>query len=298
LAMIGLPYRIQLAAAIAALAMGGLSSVRGDVTNGTGMGTGPQPQQIAGDFGPQNGPPGMQQPGSRSRAASDFPEDAVHDWVMANARWGYARAALRLAEKQLDNIIRTAQLNFEQSSDYREAVAEEQRAHEAYTAERGKALQDVVSDPKYTAALKLRDELGSQISRVRAEYKNELPGSVTLTLASQKLRYASDAHNLEVAALEKADTVKAAQARLVAASAKVSAMRQNFDNSVRNNPQILEARRNLEDARLNLAGSEAYLNAASDAAQLATDYSYFRHRWDGLASPVYGGAGPYYGYGY
>jgi len=297
--MIRLPYRIQLVAVIAALAMGGLSSVRGDVTNGTGTGTAPQPQQIAGDFGPQNGPPPMQPPGSRSRSsASDFPEDAVHDWVMANARWGYARAALRRAEKELDNIIRTAQLNFEQSSDYRQAVAEEQRAHDAYTAERGKALQDVVSNPKYTAALKLRDDLGNQISRVRAEYKNELPGSVTLTLASQKLRYASDAHNLEVAALEKADSVKAAQARLVEASAKVSAMRQSFDNSVRNNPRILGARRNLEDARLALAGSEAYLNAASDAAQLATDYSYFRHRWDGLAAPVYGGAGPYSGYGY
>jgi hypothetical protein len=307
LAMTRLPYRIQIAAAIAAMALSSATSARADVTNGNDWFRGangamtPQAQQMGGDFGPQNGPPPpQQQSSSRSRSsASDFPDDAVHDWVLASARWGYARAAFRRAEMDLDNVIRTAQLNFEQSTDYTQAVAEEKRAHDTFTAERNKALKDVVSDPKYLAALRLRDETGDQISRVRAENKDAVPANITLALASQKLRYASDAHSLEVAALENADSVKAAQTRLMQASSKVISLRQSFDNSVRNNPQILEARRTLEDTRLAVAGTEAYVNAAHDAAQLATDYSYFRHRWDGLASPVYaGGYGPNYGFGY
>src|SRR5665213_2079459 len=260
-AMTRLPNRIQIAAAMAAIVLGGVTAARADAPNAndwTHGGAATAPQQMAGDFGPQNGTQSHSNSRSRS-SASDFPEDAVHDWVMANARWGYARAAFRRAERELDNIIRTAQLNFEQSTDYAKAVAEEKRAHDAHTAEREKALQTVVSDPKYLAALKLRDETGDKISQYRSEYRNDLPASVTLTLASQKLRYASDAHNLEVAALQNADNVKAAQARLVQASTKVSSLRQSFDNSVRNNPQIQEARRNLEDARLAVAGSEAYL---------------------------------------
>ena len=300
--MTRLPYRIQIAAALAAFVLSGATLAKADAPRNndwSNRNNAATAQQAPGDFGGQNAPP--PQSGSRSRSsASDFPEDPVHDWVLANARWGYARAAFRRADRELDNVIRNTQINFEHSTDYANAVAEEKKAHEAYTAERDKALQSVVSDPKYLAALRLRDETGDQISRVRTDFKNMPTAAVTLTLASQKLRYATDAHSLEAAALQKADNVKTAQAKLMQASAKVSALRQSFDDSVRNNPQIQEARRNLEDARLAVAGSEAYLNAAHDAAVIATDYSYFRHRWDGLASPVYGGGiyGAGYGFGY
>ena len=298
--MTKLPNPVGGAAAIA-LVLTGISSLRGDAPNGNewyrNNGASVPAGQPVGDFGPSGGPGRQTAPPARASASSDFPDDAVHEWVVASARWGYAKAAVRRAERELDNAIRNAQLNFEQSSDYTQALADEKRAHDLYDTERQKALHDVVNDPHYAAALKLRDELGSQISRVRAEFKNDLPGAVTLTLASQKLRYATDARNLEVAALQKADNVRTAQAKLVEASVKVNALRQAFDNSVRNNPQIEQARKNLEDARLALAGSEAYLNAAHDAAQLATDYSYFRHRYDGMAAPVYGGFGPYaFGY--
>ena len=78
---------------------------------------------------------------------------------------------------------------------------------------------------------------------------------------------------------------------MVQASAKVAELRATFDNSVRMNPQIVQARRNLDMARVELITAEAYYSAAAAAGAMATDYSYYRHRWDGLASPVVGGWG-------
>lgn len=251
------------------------------------------------DFGGPNMPPPVAPPPAQPHGAqggpafggqSDFPGDAVHDWVVASARTAHARATLHRAEDDLDHTVRDAQLTFEQSREYTEALAAEKQAYQAYTAERQRALKSVIDDPKYVAALELRDKMGDQIAHLRAESKRAgvaAPRELLLAMASQKMLFATDAHNLEAAALDKDDALKDARQKLVQASARVAALRANFDASVRSNPQILMARRNLEDARVALITSEAYFNAATLAAGVATDSFYYRHRWDGLAAPQF-----------
>ena len=245
-----------------------------DTSTGRDFG-GPPPQMVQ--------PPAPAAPGPY---ASDFPDDEVHDWVMARARAAHSRAMFHRAEKELNDSVRDVQLSFEGTDDYRNATAEEKRAYDAYNAERQKALQSVLSDPKYKAAIDLRDETGDTILRIRAAVGKErdLPREQLLALASQKLQYASDAHAMEVAALEKDPALQDARQKMVQASARVAELRAKFDASIRNNPQILTARRNLEDARVGLITSEAYLNAAAAAGYLATDYAYYRHRADYLRS--------------
>ena len=240
------------------------------------------------DFG--GPPPRMAQPPAPANqgpyAASDFPDDQVHDWVVASARAAHSRATFRRAENELNDSVRTAQFTFESADDYRRALAEEKRAYDAYNAERQKALQSVLSDSKYKAAIDLRDQVGDQIMRLRSVIgrDKDIPREQLLALASQKLQFASDAHAMEAAALDKDDALKDARQKMVQASARVADLRTQFDLSVRNNPQILQARRNLEDARVALITSQAYLNAASAAGYLATDYAYYRHRADYLRS--------------
>ena len=239
------------------------------------------------DFG--GPPPQMAQPPAPAAPgpyASDFPDDEVHDWVMASARAAHSRAMFHRAEKELNDSVRDVQVFFESTDDYRNATAEEKRAYDAYNAERQKALQSVLSDPKYKAAIDLRDETADRILRLRAVVRKEgdLPREQVLALASQKLQYASDAHAMEVAALEKDPALQDARQKMVQASARVAELRAKLDASVRNNPQILTARRNLEDARVAVITSEAYLNAAAAAGYLATDYAYYRHRADYLRS--------------
>jgi hypothetical protein len=226
---------------------------------------------------------------------SDFPQDEVHDWVVASARAARARAMLHLAEDHLGETIRNVQWNFENTQEYRDAAAAEKQAYDAYTAQRQKALQSVLNDPKYQAAIQLRDEIGDRIARIRAMAKpNPVPREDLLTMASQKLQYASDAHNMEREALDHDQAVQDARQKMVQASARAAELRAAFDNSIRMNPQIAQARHNLEMARVELITAEAYYSAAAAAGAVATDYSYYRHRWDGVASPVVaGGWGPY-----
>jgi len=221
---------------------------------------------------------------------SDFPEDPVHDWVVASARAARSRAMLHLAEQQLTDSIRDSQFTFEQSQEFREASASEKQAYDAYTSERQKALQSVLHDPAYVAAIQLRDEMASRIEKLRAMSKpGPVPREDVLEAASLKLQYASDAHNMERDALEKDTAVQDSRQKMVQASARVAELRAAFDNSVRMNPQIVQARRDLDNARVELITAEAYYSAAAAAGAMATDYSYYRHRWDGLASPVVGG---------
>lgn len=240
------------------------------------------------DFG--GPPPQMAQPPAPLNpgpsAASDFPDDEVHDWVMASARAAHSRAMFHRAEKELNDSVRDTQFSFENTDDYRKSLAEEKRAYDAYNAERQKALQSILSDPKYKAAIDLRDETADRILHLRAALGREkdIPREQLLALASQKLQYASDAHAMEVAALEKDPALQDARQKMVQASARVAELRARFDTLVRTNPQILMARRNLEDARVALITSEAYLNAAASAGFLATDYAYYRHRADYLRS--------------
>lgn len=230
----------------------------------------------------------------------DFPQDQVHDWVVASARAARCRAILHLSEKQLEESIRDAQWTFENSAEYKDAAAAEKQAYDAYNAERQRALKSVLDDPKYQAALQLVDELSDKITKYRAIAKpGQIPREELLALASQKLQYASDAHNMEREALDKDAAVQDARQKMVQASAKANALRNAFDNSIRMNPQIVQARHSLDQARVELVTADAYCNAAAAAGAIATDYSFYRHRWDGIAAPMGAGWGPYgYGSGY
>lgn len=212
---------------------------------------------------------------------SDFPDAALRDWVVASARVANTRAIFRRAERDLDGAVRAAQRSFEESRDYQEALAAEKQAYDAYTGQRQHALESVVNDPKYKAAIDLRDEMGRKIAHLRATAKRgEVPKEMLLAMASQKLQFAADAHAMETAALEKDSKLQDDRQKMVQASGRVSELRSRLDASIRNDPRILEARRHLEDARVALITAEAYWNAATTAGALATDYAYYRHQWD------------------
>jgi hypothetical protein len=274
----------------------GTARVGAQANNAGGHDFGRQPpapqmgQPPMGSFGGNAGPAAQ----GAGTAQSDFPQDSVHDWVVASARTARSRAIFHMAEKQLNDSIRDAQWSFEGSKEYKDAMAAEKQAYDAYNAERQRALKSVLSDPKYHAAVQLRDDMADRIAKVRAIARpNPIPREDLLAMASQKLQYASDAHNMERDALDKDTAVQNARQKMVQANQKVQDLRNAFDSSVRTNSQIVQARHDLEMARVELITAQAYYNAATIAGAVATDYSYYRHRWDGLAGPGLAGWGPY-----
>jgi len=211
-------------------------------------------------------------------SSNDFPTDELHDWVIAHTRAAHARALFHRAERGLTSVIHDSQFTYEHSKEFKDAQSAETQAYESYKAARHKALQNVVNDPKYQAILKLRDQLGDDIQRRRANH--DINREELLALASQKLQYASDARAMEMQALDQSQELKDARQKLVDASSRVNALRRQYDDSVRSNPEVLAARKNLEDARVALITAEAYLDASRSATALAADYSYYRHRYD------------------
>lgn len=271
----------------------GISPAQANNGAGRDFGAGGAPPVAQPPMGNAPGGAGAPQQQQNGNGQGDF-QDSMHDWVVASARAARSRAMFHMAEKQLNDSIRDAQWQFEQSHEYREAAAAEKQAYDAYTAERQRALKSVLSDPKYIAAIQLRDDMADRLAKVRAMAKpNPVPREDLLAMASQKLQFASDAHNMEREALEKDAAVQDARQKMVQASARANELRNSFDTSIRVNPQIVQARHNLEQARVDLITAEAYYSAATVAGAVATDYSYYRHRWDGVAAPVFGGWGPY-----
>ena len=74
--------------------------------------------------------------------------------------------------------------------------------------------------------------------------------------------------------------VQDAKTKLVDASGKVSDMRSAFKRSVRRDPKVALARRDMDDARVARVTSSALLDGAIEARDIALDYAYYLHFHD------------------
>jgi hypothetical protein len=233
----------------------------------------------------------------------NWPSVEVHDAVVANARAATARALFRRAENVLNSAVRHAVRTFEGSDELRNAQKAEKEAWDAYATARRRALQSVLENPKYRAIMSLRQELSDQIAykRVNRTYDDRTDRQVMddiLSMATLKMNYAADARAMEQLAIETSAEAKDAQAKFRQASARVSEMRKDFDDALRNDRDLLAARRNLEDARIARLTANAYVKGAREAADLAIDFAYYLNRYTRYNGVSYGDYRDYYPYTY
>jgi hypothetical protein len=233
----------------------------------------------------------------------NWPSVEVHDAVVANARAATARALFRRAENALNSAVRHAVRTFEGSTELRDAQKAEKQAWDAYTAARRRALQTVLENPKYRAIMSLRQELSDQIvykrnSRSYDERSDREVMDDIFSMATLKMNYAADARAMENLAIETNAEAKDAQAKFRQASARVSDLRKDFDEALRNDRDLLAARRNLEDARIARLTANAYLTGAKEAADLAIDFAYYLNRYGQYTGVGYHDYRDYYPYSY
>lgn len=231
----------------------------------------------------------------------NFPSIEVHDAVVANARAATARAIFRRAENALNASVRKAVRTFQGSGELREASVAEKDAYAAYSIARRRALQTVLEDPKYRAIMSLRAELSDRINykRVNRSVDERTDRQVmddVLAMATLKMNYAADARAMEQLALAVSDEHKDAQAKLRQAATRVSELKTDFDEALRNDQDLLAARRNLEDARIARLTASAYLKGASIAAEEALDFAYYLNRYSRYSGAGYQDYRDYYPY--
>ncbi|HET6250957.1 MAG TPA: hypothetical protein VFE47_24930 [Tepidisphaeraceae bacterium] len=132
----------------------------------------------------------------------------------------------------------------------------------------------------------------------KAAASDDAPKDDILALATLKLQYASDARAIEVTAMNADDNLKAAREKMIDSSKRVTDLKAQFEYALHDNPEVLIARRNLEDARISVIESDALACSASLASNYALNYSYYLHRNDngGVNGPYGGGNGTYAGY--
>jgi hypothetical protein len=211
-----------------------------------------------------------------------FPSSEMNSYVLASARAATARALFRQAESELGQAYRAAQRQFDGSADYRQALRDERDAYAALGTARTKAFAALESDQKYQRLLGLRQDLAERLQEGRA--RRTLGPDEVVAMATLKMSYATEMRGIEAGALANEPAVRDAQERLVTAGQRVSGLRQVFDQSLRDSPDILMARRNVEDARVARLTSEAYLRSATVNGSYAVDYAYYLYR-----TPPFGG---------
>ena len=217
---------------------------------------------------------------SSSGAYSDYPFTEVNSYVIAQARLATARAMFRRAESELSMAFRNAQHDFESSQVFQDALREEKTDYDNLNAARRKALQSLVTDQKYQRLAALRADLSEQIGEHRVAH--DVTQNEIVVLATLKMSYAVEMRGMEAVTLgNDGGDVKAAQDKLVSAGSKVAALRARYDEWLRSSPEIVTARRNLEDARIVKTTAAAYLDGATLSADQALDYAYYMHRRQG-----------------
>ncbi len=252
----------------------------------------------------------------RSRQGSvngQFPSEEVRDAVVANAQAVNARAVAREAETALDRAVWQARRNFDNSREYKEALEAERAAYIEYQAARNRALRPLNDDPRYQAIMSLRNDLTAQLASAQqapeeaqviqtsAAYgmRRAPMGPVRqeiVALATARMNFSADARLMENQLVRSDERVREVRERLSMANARASGMRAAFDDALRTDPELLEVRKNLEQARIARVTSAAYSAGALSAARRAVDFAYYTRRAD-----VYFGYGSNmddYSYGY
>jgi hypothetical protein len=110
------------------------------------------------------------------------------------------------------------------------------------------------------------------------------------------MNYSADARAMEQLALDTDAEAKDAQTKLRQAAARVSDLKTDFDEALRNDRDLLAARRNLEDARVARLTAAAYLKGASIAAEEALDFAYYLNRYSRYNGAGYQDYRDYYPY--
>jgi hypothetical protein len=201
-----------------------------------------------------------------------YPGQELRALPVARAQASAAAAQYRVAQSNLTSAVADLQRGFNRSREYNQALADERAAYEALTDARNRALASLQNDVNYQAAVSLRDRVGNQIKYARQQ--KEVSIETMLALSTLKLSYSATISAMEASAIAADPNVKSAQARLVEAGNRTSALRQQFDDSVHASADVLAARQAVQNSRIAMVATSSLYSEAVHVANVAMTYAY------------------------
>jgi hypothetical protein len=179
----------------------------------------------------------------------------------------HARVDFARARSNMNQITDLARQDLESSDTYRQASDALDSARQAYVAARERIMESVQQDPDYQAAVAERDAYSQMIVQMRAQ---ERPDEVAvMDLSARKLDAGATANRIVARALAADDDAQRAHRDLMAASSRVTALRDGAERSLHSSPDWRAAREAVWDARSRAFTTDAYLAGTIDARDRA-----------------------------
>lgn len=237
------------------------------------------------------------QPAPATDNVTDYPAAEVQAVPVAMAHATHDQAVFDLTVKNLGRVADQLKEDFELSSQTLTAMRGQKLAYDRYSAARQRVLATLQSETEYQALVKLRDDLGETLVEL---HKNPTANAARIDAAAAvKLQYATKLSAMESDALLADKTVQDTKAQFLDASDRVADLRAEFARSMPRDPTFVAARNQVEEARIDRTTSQALLEGAVQARDIAMNYAYDLHRYDQYQYLSAGGLGyPYNTYGY
>ena len=223
-------------------------------------------------------------------AKNDFPSVEVQAIPPAHARVVELRWTMDMARRALMDTVDKLRDDFQASSEMQAAIRSQQLAHERLVAARSSALSEVRKDLRYKTLRSMASDLKDRIEELTQSDATANAGEIR-AFADLRLEYSTKASGMEVDALMADSTYQEARTRLVDVSQRVSQLRENFNRSIKRNVEFVAARNLMSNLNIAYLSSDAYLQSAIEARNIALTYAYKLHYYDQYR---YTTAYPYY----
>jgi hypothetical protein len=188
-------------------------------------------------------PPVVQQPNPPAATPATQPADPV-----------------AVAQARLDRVTAELERQFEQTPEFRTAIAELRGAEAAYDQTLLSERQSTKSDPAYQQALAEKEKASKALAAAWRPDTQSSPSTqpvevttAQLRAAQAKLAAAKKLTDLEIQSLDNKPTVAAARQRVAAAKAHVDELQADHVASLADNPVWQTAQHLLDSARLTAA---------------------------------------------
>ncbi len=169
------------------------------------------------------------------------------------------REELKKAEQVWAEIARKLQTTFEASSLFKTAVDEQHTAQVASDAASKTVLVRLSSDANYTTAQADKKAADDQVTKLRTD---AAAADAVSAASAESLKKATIVSQLQMQAIAADGPASEAKAKALAAAQRLTEMRKQFTDSLKDNPECADAKKGVDDAKAKVATAETALAEA------------------------------------
>jgi len=215
------------------------------------------------------GEAGMEQPVYAAQSQRMGLPGLAREYATRSAQAAAAQDRYTDAQNRLTAAVSRLHTQMQSAPELKDAHKKIDQAAGAYEAAKIPVLDEVRGTPEYRRAMAERDRVNAELQKLTRSQPDITPQRVAL--AKQKMRYGTIGHEMEFRAVQADPKVREAHDNLMQAWADLANVRQALNQKIDNNPEVVAAKRDLQDSYEQLVDASTELAGASAAYFQALD---------------------------